>query len=173
MTLDNETTSTPGAEKETRVTSRILPDGSASRFEIDRDDPLTTIVNDTLEYAEEQLPAPRPEAPLDRLRNLGPHDAIGPVIDDLTTSVWRYLRQPHTTRNFGVELVRAIRVNKRWAIAPEEAMTPRAILGLFKLDPAEFSLYLPTDATPLPPDTNVVLSRGKAFEAQKDGKYGA
>ena len=38
----------------------------------------------------------------------------------------------------------------------------------------EYSLYTPPESTqPLPPDSDIPLSRGELFEAQRDGKYGS
>lgn len=155
-----------------KLTSRILPDGGQFGLSLRRDDPLELIVTETLRHEGKELPAPAPAHPLDLLHNIGPHGAVGPAIENLEEPLWEYLRKPHTTKDFGVALVLAIRVNKRWAIAPETPMTPKAILAIFALDPSQFSLYLPGESQPLPPDTAIPLRRGDVFEAQKDGKYG-
>jgi len=50
-----------------------------------------------------------------------------------------------------VELVLAIQINTRWRVAPKEEMTPKAILELADLPPAEYSLYFPCDSVALCP----------------------
>jgi hypothetical protein len=79
------------------------------------------------------------------------------------------------TRDFGIELTLAIRVNTRWDVATSESMTPREILALpqIALDFQQYTLYLPGSAEPLPLDAPVAITRGEVFEAQRDGKYGA
>lgn len=173
MAIESQPATDAKHDREVRITSRILGDPAHPlRLAMDRDDLLEQVITETLKHEHLELPAP-PERPLDQLHNLGPQDEPGPVIENLEQPLWEYLRQSHTTRDFGVHLVLAIRVNHAWAVAPEAEMTPRAILQLFHLDPAEFSLYLPEAKEPLPPDVPVKLERGKIFEAQKDGKYGA
>ncbi|MDQ6857487.1 MAG: hypothetical protein M3Z65_00655 [Chloroflexota bacterium] len=174
MATDQQTDARDEDEKdELEITSRLLPDHSAFELELNRDDTLENIVDETLRHENVELPAPKPEHPLDQLYGIGADGHAGPVIPDLAIPLWQYLRQPHTTRSFGVELVLAIRVNKRWRIAPEPSLTPRAILQLFDLNGTEYSLYMPDQTNPLPPDTAISLKRGEVFEAQKDGKYGA
>jgi len=173
MAVQDQIQQHPTSDPEVKLTSRILPDGDRLHLVVAREDALEQIVTETLERSGKDLPAPGPEHPLDRLHDLGPHDEVGQAIEDLAQPVWEYLRQPHTTHNFGVELVLAIRVNKRWKVATQQTMTPLEILALFQLDSSEFSLYLPNQTVPLPPGTGIALTRGEVFEAQKDGKYGA
>ncbi len=118
---------------------------------------------------------PDPAQPLDRLHDFLTHRELVPAIDDLSQPVGPYLQQPHTTHTFGIELVRAFRVNTRWAVAPEPALTPRQILALpaINLDFQSYTLYRPGSTEPLPLDVPVAIQRGEAFEAQRDGRYGA
>jgi hypothetical protein len=118
---------------------------------------------------------PNSEQPLDRLHNVLRHDQIGPPIDNLEQALGDYLRGKDTSRDFAIELVRAFRVNTRWAVAPKEQMSPREILALpaINLDFQQYTLYLPGKSDPLPLDTPIPIERGMAFEAQRDGRYGA
>ena len=79
-----------------------------------------------------------------------------------------------TTKDFGIELVLAFRVNTRWAVATSSDMTPKQILALpgIGLDYQQYTLYLPGSSDPLPLDKPIHLERGAALEAQRDGKYG-
>lgn len=115
---------------------------------------------------------PDPQAPLDVLRAVyRDHAAGAPLNLDLTLA--EFLKQEPVTHHFAVDLVLAIQINTRWRVAPKEDMTPKAILELADLPPAEYSLYYPCDSVePLPPDVPVKLHRGQRFEAQRDGKYG-
>lgn len=116
---------------------------------------------------------PSDQAPLDTLHNVGPGQEIGPAITDLEQSVGQFLAGEGTTKHFAITLVLAIRVNNRWKVAASASMTPREILALYELDFQQFTLYLPNSNDVLPLDTPIALTRGAAFEAQKDGKYGA
>ena len=99
---------------------------------------------------------------------------VGPALT-LDDGIEEYLHLPHTSKEFELELVLAIRVNARWAIATSETMSPREILKLpgINLDPDNYSLYNTGSNEPLPPDVAINLHRGAHFEAQRDGKYGA
>jgi hypothetical protein len=115
---------------------------------------------------------PNPQQPLDLLRGVyRDHETGGPLNLDLTLA--EFLRREPVTHHFAVELVLAIQINTRWRVAPQQEMTPRTILELAGLSPAEYSLYYPCDSVdPLPPDIPIKLHRGQRFEAQRDGKYG-
>jgi hypothetical protein len=115
---------------------------------------------------------PSAEHPLDVLRGVYSDQRTGaPLNLDLTLA--EFLREKPATFHFAVELVLAIQINTRWRVAPEQQMTPRAILLLASLSPDEYSLYFPCESkVPLPPDTPIHLHRGQRFEAQRDGKYG-
>ena len=135
----------------------------------------TALLLDVLDEGARKLDVkllPNPQAPLDLLRGVYRDREVGvPLSLDLTLA--EFLKQEPVTHHFAVELVLAIQVNTRWRGAPKEEMTPKAILELADLPPAEYSLYYPCDSVePLPPDTPVKLHRGQRFEAQRDGKYG-
>jgi hypothetical protein len=135
----------------------------------------TVILLDVLDEGARKLDVrllPDPLKPLDLFRGVYRDHAVGtPLNLDLTLG--EFLKQEPVTHHFAVELVLAIRINTRWRVAPSEEMTPKAILELAGLPPAEYSLYYPSDSVaPLPPDTPVKLHRGQHFEAQRDGKYG-
>lgn len=154
------------------VTTRILGTTEPShRFRIPRLAPMLMVMQTGAHRAGVAL-LPDATNPLDRLHNVrGQH--VGEAISDLDESLQHFLRRPGTTRDFGIELVLAIRVNALWAVATAASMNPRQILALFGLDPTDYSLYRGTSVDPLPPDTAIALRRGDAFEAQRDGKYGA
>lgn len=153
------------------VTTRILGTTEPPRrFRIPRSVPLLTVMQTGARRAGVAL-LPDATNPHDRLYNVrGQH--VGEAISDLDESLQHFLRRPGTTRDFGIELVLAIRVNALWAIATSASMNPRQILALFGLDPTDYSLYRGTSVDPLPPDTAISLRRGDTFEAQRDGKYG-
>jgi hypothetical protein len=153
------------------VSTRVLPDGHKFPFRVAPSASLLEVLQTGAERAGVPL-LPSAEAPLDQLRNIGKHHEPGPPISDLDQAVGPFLSQPEATSDFGITLVRAIRVNTQWRIAPESSMSPRQILGLFGLDPQEYSLYRTSSPELLPVDTAIALSRGDAFEAQRDGKYG-
>jgi hypothetical protein len=115
---------------------------------------------------------PSAEKPFDHLRGVYEHHRVGePLLLEMTLE--QFLRHEPRTHHFGVELVLAIEINTRWRVAPEQEMTPKAILALADLPWQDYSLYYPVDKVePLPPDTPVKLHRGQRFEAQRDGKYG-
>jgi hypothetical protein len=113
---------------------------------------------------------PPGDNPWDKLENLRGHTTI--PISDLSENLDRYLAEDGATHEFGIILLRIFRVNSRWAIAPQEQLTPREILGLVHLKSDEYTLYPPGSDKMLPLDTPVAVHRGECFEAQRDGKYG-
>jgi hypothetical protein len=115
---------------------------------------------------------PNGENPLDRLHAILKHGEIGPPIEDLRQALGNFIHDRDGKHNFGIELVRAFRVNTRWAVAPQPEMTPHQILALLGLNFQEYTLYQPGSVTPLPLDTAIPVERGTVFEAQRDGKYG-
>lgn len=158
-------------ERHVHVSVRIIgADEEPVRLELEREATLRQVLERGLERAGKQL-VPPPDPPLDLLHNLK-HEAVGPVITDLTQPLWQYLRQPGTTHDFGIELVRAFRVNTRWAVAPQEHMTPREILDLVGLDYTQYTLYPERSADFYQLDVPITITRGQVFEAQRDGKYG-
>ncbi len=116
---------------------------------------------------------PDSDAPLDRMHNIVKHDEIGPPIEDLQQPTGEFIKAPHTSHDFGVELVRTFRVNTRWWIAPKESMTPHEILDQVGLDYREYTLYRGQSTDLLPLEETVSVNRGDIFEAQRDGKYGS
>ena len=159
--------------KEVHVSVRLLHEGATKHgLKAEEDGPLIDVLRSGAEVCGAAL-LPNPDAPLDRLHNLGKHDEAGPAIEDLEQLLGEYLKSKVTTKDFGIELVRAFRVNARWTVAPTAEMTPRQILTLFELNPAEYSLYRANSADLLSPDGPLSVSRGDAFEAQRDGKYGS
>ena len=156
------------------VTTQILREGSR-RFS-HRLPPTATLL-DVLQAGAAKARVdllPSMEEPLDHLRNSRRKQGFGPPIEDLNEELSEYLEKHGTTRRFGIELVLAICVNTRWAVATSCSMTPREILALpgIGLDYTQYTLYLGDDPNLLPLDTPIELERGLCFEAQKDGKYG-
>lgn len=161
-------------EREIRLTAIILdPRSEQFRFDLPRHSQLLEVLQTGANLAAAQL-LPNDDEPLDQLRNFTNDRDLGPPIADLTEDIGTFVRRPHTTRHFGIELVRAFRVNTRWAVAPEASMTPRQILELplIGLDYTQYTLYLPGSTEPLPLEVDVRVARGQAFEAQRDGRYG-
>ncbi len=161
-------------EHEVTVTARVLPSAASVRFKIPETAPLLQLLKEGARQLGVDLLPPAPQQPLDQLHNLGKHDLVGPAIDDLQQPVGEYLKAKETTKDFGIEMVLAFRVNTRWTVAPKPQMTPREILALpaINLDPSQYTLYASGSANALPLDTPVAITRGMAFEAQRDGKYG-
>jgi hypothetical protein len=161
-------------DPEIQVTTRLLqPNASEFRFKLPADDPLLRLMQRGAELAGSSL-LPTADAPLDRLHNIR-HGDPGPPIEDLSEPIKEFVTRPGTTKDFGIELVLAFRVNTRWAIAPSEQLTPREILALpqINLDPSQYSLYLANSSDLLPLDAPIHITRGMAFEAQRDGRYGS
>ena len=155
-----------------KVSVEILETGQGPyQLRLEREAPLAEVLERGLTDSGNQL-VPEPVPPVDRLHNLR-HKEVGPAIANLEEPLWKYLREPHITHDFGIELVRAFRVNTRWAVAPDPKMTPRQILGLVDLDYQQYTLYRPGSSDPLPLDSPIEMKRGEVFEAQRDGKYGA
>jgi len=124
------------------------------------------------EFDKRLLP-PSPLAPFDKIFSYDKHnDLIGPITD-LSMPLGRVLVQYRCKKKFGLELLRSIKVNSTWKVAPKDSMTPREILGLFGMDYTQYTLYLPDSQDPLPLDVSLSTERGKCFEAIKDGRYGS
>jgi hypothetical protein len=158
---------------EAEIRAGLLPDVEhAKPFKM----ALVSTLLEVLEKSAKELGVqllPNSDKPLDRLHGIYAHERVGESLD-LEITLAQFLEVKPMTHLFGVELVRAIRVNTRWLIAPEERMTPKSILALAGLSWEEYSLYTPPESTqPLPPDSDIPLSRGELFEAQRDGKYGS
>ncbi len=156
-----------------KLRTRIRPQTAFQEVEVDGTGTLFDVLK-AAAIAGGQTLLPPDATPLDRLYGLDNHEVVGPSLD-LEEGIEEYLHRPHTSKKFEVELVLAIRVNARWAIATDESMSPRNILKLpgINLSPDDYSLYTPGSNQPLPPDVAITLRRGDRFEAQRDGKYGA
>ncbi len=153
------------------LSARVLPDGHQHSLKVPGTATLLDVMQEGASRADASL-LPTPDQPLDRLHNIGKHHEVGPAIEDLGQPAADFLSEPGHTDDFGIELVLAIRLNTQWQLAPQPSMSPREILQLFGLDFQEYTLYRPLNADPLPLDASLSLTRGDAFEAQRDGKYG-
>lgn len=159
--------------REINVSTQILREGGeAIHFRVSREVPLLDVMIEGARRVGVTL-LPNTMAPLDRLWNLRGHEIREPI-GDLQQQVGEYVRLPHASRHFGIELVLAFRVNTWWAVAPRTDLSPREILALpeIQLDYTQYTLYKPGSTEPLPIDTPVAIERGMAFEAQRDGRYG-
>lgn len=155
----------------TSVTAHVV--GHATQtFEIGSEATLLEVMDRAATLAGFALLPPR-QRPFDRLHAMQ-GEQIGPVIEPLDQSLAAYLSQADHLPHFTVDLARAIHVNTRWDVAPEQEMSPRQILALprIHLDHTQFTLYQPESTVPLPLDTPIKLERGTDLEAQRDGKYG-
>jgi hypothetical protein len=162
-------------EHEVQVSTQLLAPGAEEfKFKLPATAALLEVMQRGAELAHVTL-LPNEQEPLDRLHNLLKRDEVGPAIEDLDQAVGEFITRPGTTKDFGIELVLAFRVNTRWAVAPAPELSPREILALpqINLDYTQYSLYLPNSIDLLPLDTPIKIERGMAFEAQRDGKYGA
>lgn len=160
---------------ELQVEARLLHDGStAVSFKLPANAALIEVLQEGAERLAVRL-LPSAEQPLDHLHDVMAQHEVGPTIADLSQPLDVFLEEPGTTHTFGIELVRAFRVNTRWSVAPTAELTPRAILSLprINLDFQNYTLYRPGSVDPLPLDVPVPIERGEAFEAQRDGKYGS
>lgn len=158
-------------EVEIRVVLLPEPVHTEKHLKAPRSAALLEVIDKGAQAFGKQL-LPSAEAPLDQLRGLYKDEEIGQPLD-LTMTLAQLLESELATDRFGMDLVRAIRVNTRWLVAPAEWMTPKEISALAGLAWQEYSLYTPPESTqPLPPDTKVKVERGQSFEAQRDGKYG-
>lgn len=157
---------------EVHISTRILqPETEEQKFKLPESAPLLEVMQVGARLASVTL-LPNGENPLDRLHAILKHGEIGPPIEDLRQALGNFIHDRDGKHNFGIELVRAFRVNTRWAVAPQPEMTPHQILDLLGLNFQEYTLYQPGSATPLPLDTAIPVERGTVFEAQRDGKYG-
>ena len=159
-------------EKEVHVTACLVPALSDKQvFKVPEDAPLLRIMQ-TWSVAAGAPLLPNSDAPLDRLHNIRKHDQVGPSIDNLDQAVGEFISEKDTSHDFGVELVRAFRVNTRWFVASQELLSPKDILVLAGLNYQEYSLYREGSSELLPLETPVSVARGNVFEAQRDGRYG-
>lgn len=156
-----------------RITIRPLPDGPEKTLRLPASDTLLEVLQKGAHELGIEL-LPNSTAPFDTLHNIKRREEVGPAIVDLDQQLGEYLKEKHTTHDFGIDFKLAFRVNTRWAVAPKSMMTPREILALpqINLDYQQYTLYRRGSSEPLPLDTALEVKRGDWFEAQKDGKYG-
>jgi hypothetical protein len=165
-------TAVGGHEVEFLVEVLHHSDHAPRQIHVKTDETLLEVLDESARKLDLNL-LPNPHTPLDRLHGVYELHRVGEPLD-LDLTVEEFLQQKPTTHHLAIELVLAIEINTRWRIAPENEMTPKAILALAGLPWDQYSLYYPADSIdPLPPDTPVRLHRGQRFEAQRDGKYGA
>lgn len=148
-----------------------LPSGHTTHFHAHLGDSLLRVYEKAADELHEPLLPPAPAAPLDLLRYRTRGGEWHPPLSSLETPLWEAMADG-MTRHLGIDYQLIIRINAKWDIAPDQQMTPRALLTVFGFDPAQFSLYRHDSSEPLPPDTSLHLHRGECFEAQKDGRYG-
>src|SRR5438128_2170386 len=154
-------------EHDVQVRTQILAPGAEEfKFKVAETVPLLEVMQRGATVAQAAL-LPTKDAPLDRLHNILKREEVGPPIEDLDQAVGEFVRRPGTTKDFGIELVLAFRVNTRWAIAPKAELSPREILALpeINLDFTQYSMYLQNSTDLLPLDTPIKIHRGMAFEA--------
>jgi hypothetical protein len=159
-------------EREVHVTTILIPDYQAQyKFTLPGNAPLLEVLQTGAHLAGKNL-LPNPQNPLDRLHIMLSHNNVGPPIEDLQEQIEDFLKHEHEGNHFGIQLVLAFRVNARWAIAPQPELSPRQILDLFGMNYEDYSLYNEGSSDLLPLDIPILITRGKIFEAQRDGKYG-
>ncbi len=150
----------------------MLPNGEFRAMKVQMDIIMRELMSKIAKEFGEKLLPPPPMVPLDRLFCYGRHNELVGPITDLSMTLGRALLQYRCKRKFGLELVRSIKVNATWKVAPEEIMTPSEILDLFGMDYKEYTIYLPDSQDPLPLHVGLNIKRGECFEAIKDGRYG-
>jgi hypothetical protein len=132
-------------QHEVHATTRILPAGAESKFELPDNAALLEVLQEGAGHAGVPLLPPAPETPLDQLHDLSQHGQAGPPSTNLDQPLGAYLEEKGTIPHFGIELVLAFRINTRWAVASKPQMTPKEILALLaiNLPYQEYTLYLP------------------------------
>lgn len=155
-----------------QIVGQILGSDQEIKLKVERADTLLEVMQKVANHFGKEL-LPNETNPLDRLHIVNKAGQVEPAIQDLAQIVEDFIHDEHQKR-FGVELVLAFRVNARWSVAPKPSMSPREILALpeINLDYQSYTLYRLNSAEPLPLDIATNVTRGSAFEAQKDGKYG-
>jgi hypothetical protein len=155
------------------VSVRQWPEGKEHHIRVGLSESLLEMMRKGAQAIQMPLLPPAPEPPLDLLRARERKSREwSEAIEDLDTPLW--LAMAHgLLPKFAIEYRLVIRINAKWGVAPEPAMTPRLILTTFGFDPAQFTLYHLNSSQPLPPDTPITITRGECFEAQKDGRYGS
>jgi hypothetical protein len=177
MSINAESTLVAQNEhREITVSVRLL-DGPPERvhhIKVPGEAPLIEVLRRGAEALHLML-LPDKENPLDQLHHIDKHGVLEPALSDLADALDDFLGRSDRAPDFGIEAVRAFRVNTRWAIAPQPELTPRQILAIpaIGLDHTQYTLYAIGRTMPLSLDTAVPIQRGEAFEAQRDGKYGA
>src|SRR2546422_3294182 len=133
-----------GHEVEFLVEVLHHPDHEPRHIHVKRDATLLEVLDESARKLDVKL-LPNPHTPLDRLHGVYEHHRVGEPLD-LDLTVEDFLRQEPNTHHLAIELVLAIEINTRWRIAPENEMTPKAILALAGLPWEQYSLYYPADS---------------------------
>jgi Prokaryotic E2 family E len=149
-----------------------LPGGRPAHFKASLTDTLREVFESGAQELGKLLLPPAPAAPLDALHFRARRGGWGEPLTGLDRPLWLALAQGGT-RRLGIDYKLVVKINTKWGVTPSASVTPRALLEAFGFSPNEFSLYTPDGTEPLPPDTPLALERGRVFEAQKDGRYGA
>jgi hypothetical protein len=151
----------------------ILPRGEFRTIRVQLDITIGELmVRIAKEFGVSLLP-PSPSVPFDKLFCYGRNGELLGPLTDLSMPLGRVLIQYRCKKKFGLELLRSIKVNVAWKVAPKEIMTPSEILDLFGLDYTQYTIYLPDSPDPLPLHVGIQIKRGDCFEAIKDGRYGS
>lgn len=151
----------------------ILPNGEFRTIKVRIDITVGELMAKIAKEFGKHLLPPHPLDPFDKIFCYGKHDEIIGPITDLSMTLGRVLLQYRCRRKFGLELVRSIKVNSTWKVAPKDIMTPSEILDLFGMDYTQYTIYLPDSQDPLPLHIGLDIKRGDCFEAIKDGRYGS
>ncbi len=151
----------------------LLPEGEFRTIKVQIDITIGELMAKIAKEFGVKLLPPAPLAPFDKIFSYGKRNELVGPITDLSAPLGRILVQYHCKKKFALELVRSIKVNVSWKVAPKEIMTPSEILALFGMDYTQFTIYLPDSQDPLPLHVGLHLKRGECFEAIKDGRYGS
>lgn len=159
-------------KKHIPVKISLLPVGEFRVIRVPIDITIGELMAKIAKEFDKKLLPPAPLAPFDRIFSYDKqNNLIGPITD-LSMPLVRALVQYHCKKKFSLELVRSIKVNSTWKVAPKDIMTPGEILDLFGMDYTQYTIYLPDSQDPLPLHVGLNIERGDCFEAIKDGKYG-
>jgi hypothetical protein len=154
-----------------RMSARAYPDGHEEHFHAHLGDTLQEIFEKAADALGKRLLPPAPATPLDFFRMRRHDGEWSEPITDLRLPLWKALADGFS-RQVAVEYRLLVRINTKWGVPSSDEITPRALLTEFGFDPAQFTLYKPDSADPLPADVPIHVHREEHFEAQKDGRYG-
>jgi len=154
------------------VKVHILPSGEFRTIKVQADITMEKLMEKIAKEFGQKLLPPHPLALLDKIFCYGKHNELLGPITDLSLPLGKVIVQYRCKKKFGLELVRSIKVNAAWKVAPKEIMTPADILALFGMDYNQYTIYLPDSQDPLPLRVGINIKRGDCFEAIKDGRYG-